>query len=186
MMKRLNQVLAMASVAAGLTLCATQLSAQDQPCLGGPGGGGRGRGGFDPEQMRQRMMERVKEQLEITKDDEWKAIEPLVTKVMDARRDTMAGGMRGFFGRSPRRGGDNAGGDQGNRPRFGPEPSAEEQALDKAIDSKASKEDLKAAMAKFRAAKKDKEAKVKEAQENLRKVLTLRQEAICVANGWLD
>lgn len=130
--------------------------------------------------MRQRMMERVKEQLEITKDDEWKAVEPLVQKVFDARRESMAAGMRGMFGRGP--GG--SGGDRG-RGFFG-EPSAEAQALEKAIDSKASKEELKAAMTKFRAAKNDKEAKVKEAQENLRKVLTLRQEAIAVSSGWLD
>jgi hypothetical protein len=62
----------------------------------------------------------------------------------------------------------------------------EAQALEKAIESKASKEELKAAMAKFRAAKKDKEVKMKEAQEKLRKVLTLRQEAIAVSNGWMD
>ena len=182
-MKRLNYILAVAGVGVAMLLSAGSSSAQpqDNPPPGGPGGGGRGRGNFDPEQMRQRMVERVKEQLEVTKDDEWKALEPLVTKVMEARRDAMTGGMRGFMGRGPR-----GGNDQGNRPRFGPEPSAEEQALDKAIESKAAKEELKAAMAKFRAAKKDKETKMKDAQEELRKVLTLRQEAIAVANGWLD
>jgi len=131
--------------------------------------------------MRQRMMERVREQLEITKDDEWAALEPLVTKVFEARREVMSGGLRAFWGRGPR-----GGGEPGNRPRFGPEPSPEEQALEKAIETKAAKEELKAALAKYRAAKKDKEARLKEAQENLRKVLTLRQEAIAVANGWLD
>lgn len=186
-MKRLSQFVTISAMAAAFLLSAGNLMAQDNnPPPGGPGGGGRGRGGrggpggFDPAQMQERMLERVKEQLEVTKDDEWKALEPLVTKIMEARRDAMAGGMRGFFGRGPR------GGDQGNRPRFGPEPSAEEQALDKAIESKASKEELKAAMAKFRAAKKDKEVKMKAAQEDLRKVLTLRQEAIAVASGWLD
>jgi hypothetical protein len=184
-MKKSSQWLVIAGIASSL-LCGTgNLFAQDNPPPGGPGGGGRGRGNFDPEQMRQRMMDRVKEQLEITKDDEWKAVEPLVTKVMDARRDAMAGGMRGFFGRG-QRGGQNQGDTQGNRPRFGPEPSAEQQALDKAIESKASKDELKSAMAKFRAAKKDKEAKIKAAQEELRKVLSLRQEAIAVLNGWLD
>jgi len=181
-MKRLNYMLAVGGVSVAMLLSAGSASAQpqDNPPPGGQGGGGRGSRNFDPEQMRQRMMERVKEQLEVTKDDEWKALEPLVAKAMEARRDAMAGGMRGFFGRGPR------GGDQGNRPRFGPEPGAEEQALDKAIESKASKDELKTAMAKFRAAKKDKEAKMKDAQEELRKVLTLRQEAIAVANGWLD
>jgi len=192
-MKRTSRFLTMAGMAAAFLLSAGMLLAQDNnPPPGGQGGGGRGRGGrggpggnFDPAQFQQRMMERVKEQLEITKDDEWKALEPLVTKVFEARRDAMTGGMRGFFGRGPR-GGNNQSNDQGNRPRFGLEPSAEEQALEKAIDSKASKEELKAAMAKFRASKKDKEAKMKAAQEDLRKVLSLRQEAIAVMNGWLD
>src|SRR3990172_6835429 len=111
-MKRLNYMLAVAGVGVAMLLSAASASAQPQdnnPPPGGPGGGGRGRGNFDPEQMRQRMLERAKEQLEVTKDDEWKALEPLVTKVMEARRDAMTGGMRGFFGRGPR------GGDQGNR-----------------------------------------------------------------------
>jgi hypothetical protein len=185
-MKRLSRFAAVSAVAAAFLLGAGMLLAQDNnpPAggPGGPGGGGRGRGGFDPAQMQQRMMERVKEQLEITKDEEWKAVEPLVTKAMEARRDAMMGNMRNMFGRQ--RGGNNN--DQGNRPRFGPEPSAETQALEKAIDSKAGKDELKAAMAKFRDARKAKEAAAKEAQDNLRKVLSLRQEAICVSNGWLD
>jgi len=133
------------------------------------------------------MLERVKEQLEVTKDDEWKAIEPLVQKVFDVRREAMANGIGRAFGRGGRGGGDNnGGGDQNRRPSFFGEPSAEAQALEKAIESKASKDELKTAIAKFRAAKKDKEAKLKEAQEALRKVLSFRQEAIAVSNGWLD
>lgn len=177
-MKSLSHILTAAVVGLAVLCMAGSASAQPQgrPNRGGPGG-------FDPEQMRQRMMERFKEQLEITNDAEWQAIEPLVTKLMEARRDAMSGGMRGFMGRGPRGGG---GGDQGNRPRFGPEPSAAEQALERAIDSKASKDELKAAMAKVREERKAKEAAYKQAQENLRKVLSVRQEAIAVANGWLE
>jgi hypothetical protein len=156
-MKRLNYMLAVAGVGVAMLLSAASASAQPQDnAPPGGQGGGRGRGGrggpgggFDPAQMQQRMLERAKQDLEVTKDDEWKALEPLVTKVFEARRDAMTGGMRGFMGRGPR-GGATAGNDQGNRPRFGPEPSAEAQALDKAIESKASKDELKAAMAKFR------------------------------------
>lgn len=173
-MKSLSHILTAAVVGLAVLCTAGSASAQQRPNRGGPGG-------FDPEQMRQRMMERFKEQLEITNDAEWQAIEPLVTKLMEARRDAMVGGMRGFMGRGPR-----GGGDQGNRPRFGPEPSAAEQALERAIDSKASKDELKAAMAKVREERKAKEATYKQAQENLRKVLSVRQEAIAVANGWLE
>ncbi|MCX8108104.1 MAG: hypothetical protein N3G20_04800, partial [Verrucomicrobiae bacterium] len=79
----------------------------------GPGRGDRGdRPQFDPEQMRQRMMERMRERLEVKDDAEWKAIEDRLQKVMDARREAGGfGGMgMGMFGRGPGRGGQ--GGDQ--------------------------------------------------------------------------
>jgi predicted Holliday junction resolvase-like endonuclease len=174
-MNRLNQVIVLAGAALALTLSTGQLAAQQ----------GGGRGNFDPEQMRQRMMERVKEQMEVKNDDEWKVLEPLVQKVMDTRRDVQMGGMGRMFGRGGRGGGGDQG-DQGNRRRFGPEPSAEETALEKAIDAKASKEELKSAMAKYREARKAKEAKLQAAQDDLRKVLTVRQEAIAMSNGWLN
>ena len=174
-MNRLNQVIVLAGAALALTLSTGQLAAQQ----------GGGRGNFDPEQMRQRMMERVKEQMEVKNDDEWKVLEPLVQKVMDTRRDVQMGGMGRMFGRGGRGGGGDQG-DQGNRRRFGPEPSAEETALEKAIDAKASKEELKSAMTKYREARKVKEAKLQTAQDDLRKVLTVRQEAIAMSNGWLN
>jgi predicted Holliday junction resolvase-like endonuclease len=174
-MNRLNQVIVLAGAALALTLSTGQLAAQQ----------GGGRGNFDPEQMRQRMMERVKEQMEVKNDDEWKVLEPLVQKVMDTRRDVQMGGMGRMFGRGGRGGGGDQG-DQGNRRRFGGEPSAEETALEKAIDAKASKEELKSAMAKYREARKAKEAKLQTAQDDLRKVLTVRQEAIAMSNGWLN
>lgn len=147
---------------------------------------GRDRGRWDPEEMRQRMMERIKEQLEITNEVEWQAIQPLVNRVMEARRDLMASNMRGFFGRGPGGGGP-PGAERGDRGRgpFG-QPSPEAEALEKAIESKASTSELKAAMAKYREARKVKEAALKQAQDDLRKVLSVRQEAIAVANGWLD
>lgn len=157
---------------------------------GGQGGGGRGqRGGFDPAQMQERMMEMYRERLEITSDDEWKAIQPLVTKVTEARREVGTGFNRGMF-RPPGggRGGDQAGGggNGGRRPGGFGEPSAEEEALQKAIESKAPANDLKNAIAKLRDAKKAKEAKLAAAQDNLRKVLTVRQEAQAVLMGLLN
>ncbi|MEY4386835.1 MAG: hypothetical protein RLY20_2118, partial [Verrucomicrobiota bacterium] len=107
-MKKLTQMLALAGVAA-LCLSTGTVFAQDN---GGPGGGpggdqggpggGRGgrqggRGNFDPAQMQQRFNERIKEAFGST-DDEWKAIEPLVTKVNELRRDQMMRGFRGAFG----------------------------------------------------------------------------------------
>ncbi len=143
-------------------------------------GGGR-RGNFDPAQMQQRMMEGYKEGLEITDDNEWKAIQPLVQKVMDARMQVMRSGM-GF--RPFRR--DRGDQGQGGQPRrFGGPPSPEEEALQKAVDAKASKAELKAAIAKYQEGRKAKQAELEQAQENLRKVLTARQEALATLNGLL-
>lgn len=168
-MKRLNRMLVLAGVAFALCLSTGKVTAQ-------------GRGNFDPEQFRQRMMERYREALEIKSDDEWKAIEPLITKVSDARRD-VGFGMRGDMFR--RR--DNNQGDQNqDRRRFGPEPSPAAQDLQKAIESKASAEQIKAKLAAFRADRQQKQANLDKAQENLKKVLTQRQEAVAVMMGLLN
>jgi hypothetical protein len=157
---------------------------------GGGGQGGQGqrgqRGNFDPAQMQQRMMERYREQLEIKSDDEWKAIEPLVAKVNEARRDVGFGGMgRGMMGRPGGQGG--PGGDaQGGRRGFGGDPMPEMEALQKAIDSNASAAEIKSALTKVREARKAKEAKLAEAQDNLRKVLTAKQEAQAVMMGLMN
>jgi hypothetical protein len=149
--------------------------------------------GRDPAQFRQDFLDRAHEQLEVTNNEEWKAIEPLVSKLMDAQRDVMGmrmGGMMG--GRGGRRGGGdgnntNGGTDQQRprRPNFFGEPSAAVTALRKAIDDKVPAAELKAKLAAVRAETKDKEAKLEAAQEELRGVLTARQEAIAVANGLL-
>ena len=164
----------MAGIAAVMSLGTSQVVAQPndggKKGPGGPGGGGRS---FDPARMQQFMMDRYKEVLEVTDDAEWKAMQPLVQKVMDLRRDSLSGMGRGMFGRGPR-GGDNAQqGDQGQQRRggFGGTPSPEADALQKAIDSKASKAELKAAL--------------EQAQADLRKVLTTRQEALAALNGLL-
>ena len=136
-------------------------------------------------------LDRAHEQLEITNDVEWKAIEPLVGKVIDAERDVMGMRMGGMFGgRGGRRGrDDNANG--GARPaapapeNFFGEPSPAVTALQEAIEAKAPAAELKAKLAAVRAETKDKEAKLEAAQEELRGVLTARQEAIAVANGLL-
>lgn len=175
-MKKLTQMLALASVAA-LCLSSGNLNAQDNGGGGGGGdrGGRGGRGGFDPA----RIMQGIRERLEVKDDTEWQALEPLVQKVSDLRREQMMSGMRGAFGRG--RGGN--GGDQGGRQRFGGEPSAEETALTEAIDKDASKDDLKAKMAAYRKAKAAKEEELKTAQDNLKKVLTTKQEAVALEMG---
>lgn len=185
-MKKSSQWLIVAGMASSLLMSAGGLLAQENPPPGGGPGdrGGRGRGGFggDPAEMRQRMMDNIREQFAVKDDAEWKIIEERVQKVMDTRRDMGFGGPG--MSRMFRRPGGDSDRDRGDRRRsFDPEPGAEEQALEKAIDSKASKEELKSAMAKYRAAKKDKEAKLTAAQEELKKVLNTQQEATALSMG---
>jgi len=201
-MKKLNHLLLLAGAAFALTLLPSTLFAQDAPppaptlptaptdngagsnapaASNDQGQGQNRRRNFDPAQFQQRMMERLKDVLEVNSDDEWAAIQPLVQKVLDARRD--AGGFNGMrmFGRGNRNGGDN-----NSRPNpFAPTPMPEQDALQKAIDAKASDADMKAAIAKYVEARKAKEADLVKAQDDLRAVLTVRQEAIASLNGLL-
>src|SRR6185312_14519090 len=126
----MKKMLALLAVAAALCVSADCALAQNN---GGGGGGGRrgggGGGNFDPAQFQQQMMDRTKERLGITNDTDWSAIQPLVQKVMDARREQFAGGRGGFGGG---RGGRNGGGGGG---AFGggqqdPDREALQQALE--------------------------------------------------------
>jgi hypothetical protein len=196
-MKLLPSLLTVAATAALLTLSGAQARAQER-------GGGRP----DPEEMRARMMERTREQLKVNSDEEWKVMEPRIQAVNDARRELAAltPRGRGLFGGGPGGrggrggGGGGAGGDRANGggggaggggerrgggfPGFG-EPAPQVQALEKALESD-SADDIKAKLAALRAARKDQEAKLAKAQDNLRQVLSSKQEAQAVVMGLLE
>jgi len=168
------------AVAMLTVLTTTQLSAQDRP----------NRGNFNPEQFREQMMERVRKQLDVSDDAEWKLISERVSKVMEARREVSMGGGMGAFGRRSRGEGNDQAGQTNRRGgpggAFGGEPSPEGEALQKAIESKASGDELKAKLAKYRDARKVKREKLEKAQDDLRKVLSVRQEAAAVMAGLLE
>src|SRR6185437_9890444 len=89
---------------------------QAQPGGNGNGGGqpgqpgGRGnRGNFDPAQFRQRMLQRIQEQLGAS-DEDMQALGPKIEKVVQLQRD--AGGRGGFGGRRGGPGGGGFGGAQ--------------------------------------------------------------------------
>jgi len=182
----LKKMLAMTGTAA--LICAAAMA---QDTGGGPGGdapgggrrgGGPGGGGFDRAQFQQRMMDNLRDEMGIKDDSEWKIVQERIQKVMDARRETMAG-----FGRGGRRGGggdNNTGGQR--RGGFGPQPSPELEALQKAIDSNAPTEQIKVALEKYRKAHAEKLAALEKAQASLKEVLSVKQEAVAVANGLLN
>jgi hypothetical protein len=187
---KLNQLSVICGVAAALCLGAGSLSAQDTNSSsnavtpGNNNNGGqerRGRGNFDPAQFQQRMMDNVRERLAFTNDTDWAAVQPLVQKIFDARRDVGFAGMN--LMRSGRGGN---GGDNGGRRNAFNQSTPEADALQKAIDDNAPSGQIKAMLEKYREAHKDRQAKLEQAQENLRKVLTVRQEAQAALLGLLN
>ncbi len=155
---------------------------------GTPQANAQNRGNFDPAQMRAQMLERIREQFDVKNDDEWKLISARISTVMDIRRET--GGFGGGFGfRGPRPSGDTAGGGDtgGSRTRggFGGTPNPDVEALQKAIEVKAPNDEIKAKLARVRESRKSAEAKLDKAQDDLRAVLTVRQEAQAVLFGLL-
>ncbi len=185
----------------------------DRGDRGGRGGfgGDRGRGGFDPERMEEFIMQGYKRALQST-DEEWSVIQPLVMNAYGAMNKNRTqsvfsalggfgggrgpGGDRGFGGprgdrgdRGP--GGDRdfggRGGDRGFSGRgFGPPPSPETEALIKLLRSDdPSADDVKAKLAAYRESRERNQKAYEEAGEQLRAVLTVRQEAAMVLAGLL-
>jgi hypothetical protein len=186
----------------GLVLASQSLSQPGQRGQrGGPQGqqGQRGqRGGFggrqfDPEQMRQRMEQRLREQLGAT-EQEWKVLGPRVLKVQELSRQVEGrGGMFGAFGRRGGFGGRGGrpGGPGGDRPGA---PQRELTAVERAQEqlrtvldnSESTPEQIKAQLTALRTAKEKTKQELAAAQQELRKIITIRQEAILVMMGTLD
>ncbi len=175
-MKKLALLAAAALALGGLTSTST---AQEQ----------RQKGGWNPEEMRARMAERMRELLDVKSEDEWKLIYARIEKVTEAQREARAlnGDMRLLFSRSGETGGGEQGrtrGGTGGSP-FGGTPNPEAEAFSKAVTNKAPTDELKQRMAKMREVRKAAEAKYDKAADDLRQVLTVRQEATLVAVGLL-
>ncbi len=211
---------------AGLTLSTIAFAQQ------GPGGPPPGEGGGppNPQEMRQRMSERMKQELG-TSDKEWQTLEGKIDAVRQLRRDASGGPMfgpgpggpggpggpvgGGFGGpggpnnrdnNGPPPSGDRPQRDQGERPqgergrgdqnRQPPppqdqnrQPSAVEQAsrdLREAVDNDAAPEQLQQKMAALRDARKDAKVKLAKAQDELKGLVTARQEAVLVRMGFLE
>lgn len=163
----------------------------------GQRGGQRG-AGFDPERMRQMMEQRMRDQLGAT-EAEWQVLGPRLTKVMQLNRQASGGGMgRMFMGRGGRPGGPGdpgaPGGPQagrrGGRGPFGGDPTAVDtaaQALQTTLgNSEATPDEIKAKLTALRSAREKARQELAKARQELRQVLTLRQEAQLVLMGMLE
>jgi hypothetical protein len=188
----MKKMFALLAVAAALCMSADCALAQDNGGGNGGGGGGgrRGGGGFgggggfqqmDPTQRQQMMMDRYKEQLGFTNDTDWSAVQPLVQKVADAQQEALRARFAGAFRRGRNGGGGGGGGGGFNAPT-----DPDREALQQAVDNNAPAGQVKAALDKYRAAQKAKQAKLESAQADLKKVLSQKQEAAAVLAGLLN
>ncbi len=189
-MKHIKLTALAAVSAALLTLGINEASAQNA------GNGGNGGNGADRRaEFRARMNERLKTSLKVT-DDEWAVLQPLIEKVQTAQRE--AGGFGGFGGGPGGFGGGRRGGNGGNggndngggtppAPDLSRPGAAEAQALRTTLESDgATPDEIKAKLAAVRDFRKKGQATLASAREDLKKVLTLRQEAVLVSMGILD
>jgi len=148
------------------------------------------------EQFRQRMNERLKAALKVS-DEEWSVIQPLLEKVQTKMRESMMGRFGGMMGGGRRAWGrgqgqenngqpnNNGSQDRPNRPERPRMPELE--ALQTALESDTTApEEIKTKLQALRDARKKATAELEQAQEDLRKVLTQRQEATLVMMGMLQ
>jgi len=192
-MKRFLHPLFIVGIAAAVLVSGTLIAeAQDEGAGGQGRRGGRQGGGMrarmDPAQMTQRLQTALG-----CTDEEWTAIEPKLTNVIQAQAASRRGGVMGFRGgMMDRRGGmmgrPGAPGDLAGR-RGGPPTmgSTEATELRTALESEDTPvSEIKAKLKALRDARKKSEDALKKAREELREVLTTRQEARLVLFGILD
>jgi hypothetical protein len=197
-----KHILILACIVCGLSVGAAKALAQAGGAAGGGGGFGGGRN-MDPADFQKMMLDNIREQLEVKDDGEWKVVGDQVQKVFEAKMQVGLGGgmaMGKLFRRPGGNNGGGAGGGQGGQGgggqggggrragmagMFGGQSDPEAEALQKAIDANASNAELKAAVAKFAEARKQKQARLEASQADLRKLLSVRQEAIAFSLGLL-
>jgi hypothetical protein len=146
------------------------------------------RGNFNFEDFRKRMEDRIKTSLKVT-DDEWAVIQPLIEKVTEKQRDASPG--RGFGGpggttRTTGGGGTSTtGGTTSTRPeRAG---TQERDALRTALEAdNTSIDEIKSKLGAVRAVHQKAQTELAAAREDLKKVVTVRQEAVLVSMGILE
>lgn len=181
-------VLATALYSSGTTRA--QVAGGNGPAANGGGPGGRGRFPGNPQQffkrMQQRMLDRIKKQLKVN-DQVWSVLKPRVQKVQQL---VFQNRMMHFMG--------GPGGPRGRfRGRRGRGPGMFNQSANPVIkaemklrkvlqNSNASASEIKSALAGLRQAKADAKAKLNAARQNLRQLLTVRQEAVLVLDGLLN
>ncbi len=128
-----------------------------------------------------KRMERVREQLGVTNADEWKIIEQRVGKVLEAQHDLgpKAPSKKHLAKRDYQAA---SGKGKGKRPAG----AVDSDSLQESLDSNAPTAEMKALLEKYHAARREKIARLETARDQLRKVLSVRQEVQATLLGILD
>jgi hypothetical protein len=150
------------------------------------GGGARRGGGFDPSQMLPLFMEMIRPHLEVANDDEWNVIEPRLEKAIKLKIEVIAGGLDGLGDMFGQFGGGGGGGGMTALGGLLGEPDPSVNLLKTALDNHAPGAEIKADMAKVRDARQQKRAALAKAQQDLKDILSVRQEATLLRVGLLD
>ena len=145
--------------------------------------GGEGRGGWDPQQMRERMSQMMKEQLHVN-DEEWKVLEPKIERVTRARVATQAGGLGAMFGGRGGPGG--PGGRDGGREGEGEVASAARELRTVLQNENASPQEINERLSAYRAAREKANQELESARNELKELLTPRQEAVLALYGLVE
>jgi hypothetical protein len=182
-MKNVKQMLAMGFVAVVVALAGAHLAAQDakeskeskdskevQDADNGP----------DPAIVHPKRMERIRQQLEVKGADEWKIVEARVARVMEAEHGmSLNGSLKKRLAKRELPPG------YSKKSKHTAEAGGLD-SLQEAIDSSASATDLKTTLEKYHQVRRERLAKLEKAQDDLRKVLTIRQEIQAILLGLLE
>jgi hypothetical protein len=133
------------------------------------------------EMIHPKRMDRVREQLGVANADEWKIIEQRVGKVLEAQHEL--GSKAPTKKRLSRKEIASASAKGKGKSQ---NTVADADALQSSLDSNASPSDMKSLLEKYHAARREKLARLETARDQLRKVLTVRQEVQATLMGLLD
>ena len=123
-----------------------------------------------------RAASKLREQMEVTDDAEWEVISQRIANVAELRRLVSGGaGARGVVVTEKIKG----------AARADRTAQLEQDALRMAVRDKLPDAEIKARLARAHDIHRQNEAKLQKAQEELRAVLTVRQEAVAVVTGLL-
>lgn len=149
------------------------------------------RGQFDRNQFMDRFLERLRENLGASVE-EWSVLKPMIAKIAEKqsamRRSAGRGVFGAFGGGRGGRGVDNDGdrrGRDGRRSRGDDDSGSNADSLRQAVES-GDADKIQKELASYRAAQKKRAEELKKAREELRQVVTLKQEATLVLWGLLD